>query len=127
MDRRHYEKSKSDEDYLKNILILRCKNGHVRATDIAAALGVTKPSVSVAMKKLRGLQMISIDSKGNICLTEEGRAVAEKIYHKHRLIKELLMHIGVSEKTASEEACLIEHIIGEETFDRLEVIYGRMV
>ncbi len=115
----------STEDYLKSILILRNKNGHVRAIDIAAELGVTKPSVSVAMKKLRELKYIFIDPDGHINLTEEGRKLAEKVNRKHKLIKELLTRIGVSEKTAGREACLIEHAIGEETYERLEQVYER--
>ncbi len=109
----------STEDYLKNILILHARNGCVRAVDLAAELGVTKPSVSAAMKKLRGKKLIYINENGHICLTAEGRVIAEAVNSKHELIKDFLMKIGVSEVTASGDACRIEHAIGEETFERL--------
>ena len=109
----------STEDYLKNILILHARIGCVRAVDLAAELGVTKPSVSAAMKKLRGKKLIYINESGHICLTAEGKAIAEAVNSKHELIKDFLMKIGVSEATASGDACRIEHAIGEETFERL--------
>ena len=109
----------STEDYLKNILILHTRNGCVRAVDLAAELGVTKPSVSAAMKRLREKRLVYINENGHICLTEAGRAIAEEINSKHELIKHFLMNIGVNEKTAAKEACSIEHAIGEETYARL--------
>ncbi|MBO7354853.1 MAG: metal-dependent transcriptional regulator [Lachnospiraceae bacterium] len=109
----------SAEDYLKYILILQSRNGCVRAVDLAAELGVTKPSVSAAMKRLREKRLVYINENGHICLTEAGRAIAEEINSKHELIKHFLMNIGVNEKTAAKEACSIEHAIGEETFARL--------
>lgn len=109
----------STEDYLKNILILHTRNGCVRAVDLAAELGVTKPSVSAAMKRLRAKKLVFINENGYICLTEAGRAIAEEINSKHELIKHFLMNIGVNEKTAAKEACSIEHAIGEETYARL--------
>ena len=118
-------KSDSAENYLKNILNLHKRNGSVRAVDIAAELGVSKPSVSVAMKKLREKEMIYLDGNGCICLTKKGKTLAERVNEKHTLIKNFLTSIGVSEKTASKEACLIEHDIGEETYERLEELYGR--
>ena len=119
------EKSISTENYLKNILNLQRRNGHVRAVDIATEVGVSKPSVSAAVKKLKENRLIYIDGNGFICLTKTGKALAEKVNNKHTLIKSLLMHIGVDEKTASEEACRIEHDIGEETYERLEELYER--
>ncbi len=115
----------STEDYLKCILILGNKRGHVRATDIASELGVTRPSVSAAMKKLKELKYIYADKDGGIRLTEEGRRLAEKVNNKHRLLTGFLTKIGVDEKTAVKEACLIEHAIGEETYERLEEFYER--
>ena len=117
--------SRSTEDYLKTILLLRTRNGNVRAIDVAGELGDTKPSVSAAMKKLRGMDMIYLDDNGYICLTKAGEYVAEKVNEKHLLITRLLTGIGVNEKTASEEACQIEHAIGEETYERLEELYGK--
>ena len=118
-------KSDSAENYLKNILNLHKRKGSVRAVDIAAELGVSKPSVSVAMKKLREKEMVYLDEGGCICLTKKGRTLAERVNEKHLLIKNFLTSIGVSEKTASEEACKIEHDIGEETYKRLEELYER--
>ncbi len=115
----------SSEDYLKNILLLNNRNGCVRAVDLAAELGVTKPSVSVAMKRLREKKLIYINEKGHICLTDSGKAIAEEINSKHELIKEFLMKIGVNENTAAKEACRIEHAIGDETFERLGEFCGR--
>ncbi|MCR5476372.1 MAG: metal-dependent transcriptional regulator [Lachnospiraceae bacterium] len=117
--------SDSSENYLKKILVLHTRNGHVRAVDVAAELGVTKPSVSAAMKKLRKQEMIYLDEEGYICLTGKGRSLAEKVNRKHILLTNFLIGIGVNEKTASEEACLIEHDIGEETMERLEELYER--
>ena len=113
------EKHNSSEDYLKNILLLHNRNGSVRAFELAAEMGVTKPSVNVAMKRLRDKKLISITERGHICLTEAGRAIAEKVSSKHELIKNFLMSIGVTESTAATEACRIEHAIGEETYERL--------
>ncbi len=105
----------STEDYLKKILILQNKNGRVRAVDVASSLGITKPSVSLAMKKLRESGMIYLDEGGFICLTDKGKSLAEQVNKKHTLLTKFLTRIGVNEKTASEEACRIEHDRGEET------------
>lgn len=118
-------KSNSAEDYLKIILILHARKGDVRSIDIANELGVSKPSVSVAMKKLRERDQIYIDDLGHICLTKAGKEVAENVNNKHTLIKNFLISIGVNHKTASKEACLIEHDISEETYERLEELYER--
>ncbi len=109
----------STEDYLKNILILQAGKGYVRAVDLASEMRVTKPSVSAAMKKLKEKGLIYTDENGHICLTDPGRSIAEGVTKKHALIKNFLMRIGVGEQIASEEACKIEHAIGEETFERL--------
>ncbi len=115
----------STEDYLKKILILQNKNGRVRAVDVASSLGITKPSVSLAMKKLRESGMIYLDEGGFICLTDKGKSLAEQVNKKHTLLTKFLTRIGVNEKTASEEACRIEQDIGEETYERLEGLYER--
>ncbi len=115
----------STEDYLRTILSLQNSKGCVRAIDVATDMGVTKPTVSVTMKRLRELQMIYIDPKGHICLTENGRSLAEEVSKKHMLINKVLIGLGVSPKTAAQEARLIERAIGEETFERLEEFYER--
>ena len=110
----------SSEDYLKCILVLREKHGHVRSVDIANEMGVTKPSVSNAMKKLRKEGLIIFDKEGYIYFSEEGKEIAEKVHNKHLLITKVLMRIGVSEQTASKEACMIEHAISDETYKCLQ-------
>lgn len=110
----------SAENYLEAILIIKNEKGTVRSIDIANHLNFSKPSVSVAMKNLRQNGYISIDSDGYISLNEPGQKIAEKIYERHTLISNWLMKLGVSPKTASEDACRIEHILSEESFDALK-------
>ena len=107
---------KSSEDYLEQILIIREQKGEVRSIDIAAALGVTKPSVSFAMKKLRENGYIQMDEGSYITLTEAGMTIAQRIYDRHKALTIFLQRIGVDEKTAREDACKIEHDISDETF-----------
>lgn len=122
------EKStKSAEDYLESILMLSEKKEFVRSIDVAQELGVTKPSVSVAMKKLREREFINVDLDGHITLTETGNAIADKVYSKHKLLTNLLKHIGVDDETAAEEACLIEHVISDSTFDKMNAVYEKMM
>ncbi len=106
----------SAEDYLETILILNNRLGDVRSIDIAAELGFSKPSVSIAMKNLRENGYISVDSKGYITLLEPGREIAEKIYERHTFLSTWFMELGIDPKTAVEDACRMEHIISEETF-----------
>lgn len=107
----------SAEDYLERILMLRLKNGMVRSIDIVRELDYSKPSVSVAMKNLRNNGYIDVDREGTITLLEEGRRIAEKMYERHTLLSDLLTALGVDPKTAAEDACRIEHVISEETFE----------
>lgn len=106
----------SAEDYLETILILSEDSSHVRSIDIVNKLGYSKPSVSVAMKKLRENHLIEIDASGAIHLLPEGRAIAERIYERHRLIAKFLIQLGVDPKVATQEACKIEHDISQDTF-----------
>lgn len=110
----------SAENYLETILILKKKNGNVRSIDIANELEVTKPSVSVAMKSFREEGYITVDENGGIELTEKGMEIANRVYEKHEIIAKALMAIGVSEKTAYEDSCKIEHDISNETFEKLK-------
>ncbi len=119
------KKSKSVEDYLETILIIRERDGYVRSIDVANELGVSKPSVSVAMKKLREEKMISIDAAGNIKLLKAGRTIAENVYAKHQLLTNVLIAIGVDEDTAAEEACLIEHAISDSTYELIDKFYKK--
>ena len=106
----------SGEDYLEQILIQEAQNGYARSIDIAAALNFSKPSVSIAMKTLRESWYITMDAESHIRLTDEGRAIAERIYDRHRKLTAFLMMLGVSEAAAREDACKMEHDLSEETF-----------
>lgn len=109
----------SAEDYLEAILRLRESKGQVRSVDIALLLGVTKPSVSFAMKKLRENEFICMDRDNLITLTEKGEEIALRIYDRHKTISTFLMKIGVEEAVAREDACRLEHDISEESFSAL--------
>ena len=106
----------SSEDYLEAILRLRETKGQVRSVDIAQLLGVTKPSVSFAMKKLRENEYIHMDQDNLITLTDKGEEIAMRIYDRHKTISTFLMRLGVDEATAREDACKIEHDLSEESF-----------
>ena len=105
----------SAENYLKQILIILTEKGHVRSVDIAERLGVTKGSVSIAMKKLRENGYIHMGSDNLISLTDKGYAIARKIFDRHRTLTRYLVQIGVPEKLAGEDACRIEHDLSDET------------
>ena len=110
----------SAEDYLESILILKNKLGNVRSIDIVNYFDYSKPSISVAMKNLREEQYIEMDHKGYISLTEKGRVIAEKMFERHTLLTDWLISIGVDKKTAGEDACRIEHVISEESFEAIK-------
>jgi len=110
----------SGEMYLETILILGKKNDVVRAVDIAEYLGISKPAVSKAVAKYKEEKLILIDTSGNISLTKDGKRIAEKIYDRHVSISEFLMCLGVDEETASIDACRIEHIISEKSFEAMK-------
>ena len=110
----------SAEDYLERILILQEKQEGVRSIDIAHDMGFSKPSVSVAMKKLKEAGLISIDKDGFISLTKEGHVIADKVYERHTVLKKLLIEIGVSPLQAEKDACKVEHVLSEETFDAIK-------
>ncbi len=110
---------KSAEDYLEQILMIREQRGAVRSIDIAAGLGVTKPSVSVAMKRLRENGYILMDESNMITLTAEGERIAANIYDRHKTLTRCLQLIGVPEGLAREDACKLEHDISQETFEAL--------
>lgn len=109
--------NKSSEDYLETILLLKNKNGNVRSIDIVNETGYKKSSISIAMKKLRENNYITMDENGFISLTDSGKFLAKKVYDKHNYLKKLFLSIGVSEDTAGEDACKVEHCISDETFE----------
>ena len=107
----------SSEDYLERILILtERKGGPIRAIDIVEDMNFSKPSVSVAMKKLKENGYINVDSKGLITLTELGEEVAKKTYERHLVLSEFFMKLGVDEELALKDACRVEHDLSDETF-----------
>jgi len=109
----------SAEDYLEQILILLENKGYARSTDIAESLGFTKPSVSIAMKKLRENGYISMEKGGLISLTDKGYPIARRIYDRHLTLTRFFVSIGVDEATARKDACKVEHDISEETFSMI--------
>ena len=111
---------KSAEDYLETILLLHNKLGQVRSIDIVHETGYSKPSISVAMKKLREEQYIEMDQSGLIQLTEKGESIAKNIYEKHHCLTQFFQLFGVTAETAAGDACKIEHEISEETFGCLK-------
>ena len=106
----------SAEDYLETMLILEEKNGYIRSIDIARHLGVTKPSVSYAVKRLKESGYINMEANGPITLAPPGRRIATRIYERHKALTAFLEKLGVSEEQAEEDACKIEHVISHETY-----------
>ena len=110
----------SGQMYLESILVLQNKNGSVRSIDVVEYMGYSKPSVSRAVGLLKNGEYITVDKNGYITLTEKGRLEAEKIYERHSVISKILMQLGVSEKTATEDACKIEHVISDESIESIK-------
>ncbi len=110
----------SAENYLEAILAIKRKNGSVRSIDVANHLGVSKPSVSVAMKSFREEGYILVNAGGDINLTEKGMEIAVKIFERHQIIAKALIALGVDEETAFEDSCKIEHDISDKTFEKLK-------
>lgn len=110
----------SAEDYLETILKLQNRNGQVRSIDIVTELHYSKPSISVAMKKLRESGHVEMDENGLITLTPAGAVIARRIYERHQVLKELLVRIGVDGETAAQEACKIEHHLSDDTFEKIK-------
>lgn len=110
----------SGENYLETILMLHLHDNFVRAVDIAHEMDVSKPSVSRAMGILRDGGFINIAEDGNITLTDSGKEVAERIYERHLVLSQWLMDLGVSQETAVEDACKMEHDISVESFQALK-------
>ena len=110
----------SGEDYLEAILVLKKQKGMVRSVDVARHLEVTKPSVCNAVATLRDGGFLTMDSDYFLHLTDVGREVAEQIYEKHCFFTERLIAVGVDPETAEREACRMEHVISDESFERLK-------
>ena len=114
---------KSGEDYLEAILVLKKQKGMVRSVDVARHLEVTKPSVCNAVATLRDGGFLTMDSDYFLHLTDVGREVAEQIYEKHRFFTDRLIEAGVDPVAAEKDACRMEHVISQESFERLRDAY----
>ena len=110
---------RSSEDYLEAILMIRQAKGSCRSVDVAAHLGFSKPSVSVAVSKLVDSGCLQRMADGQLVLTEKGMAIASSTLDKHHLLTDLFCSLGVSPETAEHDACLIEHHLSEETYEKL--------
>ena len=110
----------SGEMYLETILILSQKSSGVRSIDVGEYMGFSKPSVSRAVGLLKSGGYITVDAGGFLSLTDSGREIAEKIYERHTLLTQFLMRLGVDEKTASEDACKMEHYISDTSFEAIK-------
>jgi Mn-dependent DtxR family transcriptional regulator len=106
----------SAEDYLETMLMLEEEYGYIRSIDIAKHLGVTKPSVSYAVKRLKESGYINMEANGPITLAPPGRKIANRIYQRHKALRAFLERLGVDEDTAEEDACKIEHVISHDTY-----------
>ena len=117
----------SGEMYLESIYVLSQKGGHVRSIDISEYMGYSKPSVSRAVSLLKSGGYIVMDKDNFITLTDSGLEIAEKIYERHTVLTAMLVRMGVSEETASEDACRMEHTISDETFEAIKAhVKGRI-
>ena len=110
----------SAEDYLETILMLTQRMGRVRSIDVVNELGFTKASVSIAMKKLRENGYIAVDGEGNLTLLEPGLEIAQRIYSRHQLLTHFFVQLGVDEEVAAEDACKLEHVISDESFQAIK-------
>jgi len=113
----------SAENYLETILILSKKLASVRSIDVANEMNFTKASISIAMKKLREENYITVNEDGSILLTETGAEIATRVYERHQLIAKILISLGVSEETAYEDSCKIEHDLSKESFEKIKEYY----
>ncbi len=113
----------SAENYLEMILMLKERTGQVRSIDIVNEMGYTKPSVSVAMKRLRENGYIKMDNDGYITLEKSGFEIATQMYERHQILAQFLITLGVGEDTALKDACRIEHVISDESYQCLKKHY----
>ena len=116
---------KSSEDYLETILILSKDKQYIRAIDIVENMNFSKPSVSIAMKKLRENGYINVNNNGHITLTEEGLKIANNAYERHQILTKALIALGVNEDVAKEDACKLEHDLSDESFQALKRFFNK--
>lgn len=110
----------SGEMYLETILILGKRSNTVRAVNVAEEMRISKASVSRALSRLKDEGCLIVDGAGNIAFTEKGRQIAEKIYERHLVLTEVIMSLGVDRETATADACKIEHVISDVTFQAMK-------
>ncbi len=118
------ELGKSKEDYLKAIFILQTKSGNVHSVNVAEYMGVSKASVSVAMKQLRDKNYITMDTSSGLHLTPKGQTLASQLYERYLFFTRLLSQIGVPLEIAKKDACSIEHVISNESYERLKIVHS---
>ena len=111
---------KSSQDYLESMLMMQQEHGYIRSIDVADYLGVTKPSVSYATKRLRESGYITMDKDGLITLNDSGLQIASSMLDRHHMLTRFLVTLGVDRKTAEEDACRMEHVISESSFRHLK-------
>ncbi len=116
----------SGEMYLETILILSKKKKHVRSIDVCEYMGYSKPSISRAVSLLRNAGYVDMDDRGHLSLTDKGREISEKIYERHLVLTQILTELGVNERTAAEDACRIEHVISDESFNVIKAHIAKM-
>ena len=117
---KHSELSQSTEDYIEAIYLLEEKGKKAKSVEIAKMIGVSKPAVTKAMNELLKANYIEKEKYGSISLTEEGRKIGKKVYSIHVTLRDFLIQIGVSEKTAEKDCCLLEHVISKETLKAIK-------
>ena len=110
----------SGEMYLESILVLSKKSPNVRAIDLSEYMGFSKPSVSRALSVLKSGGFVTVSEQGYLTLTEDGKTIAEKIYERHTVLTNYLTLIGVSKETASQDACKMEHVVSDESFNAIK-------
>ena len=118
---------KSAEDYLEAILMLSKQGSAVRSIDIATMLGVSKPSVSHALKLLREDGYIAMDRYGTVTLLDKGAEIANHIYERHRVLSSLLERLGVNPEVAREDACKLEHDLSDESFSKIKEHFHKVM
>ena len=107
----------SIENYLETIYMLKLKKSNVRAVDVAEEMGYSKPTISIVIKKLKEQGLLSVETDGNIILSDEAVKIASHIYERHVFLTKMFVSLGVDKETAAEDACKLEHDISDETFE----------
>lgn len=110
---------RASEDYLESMLMMKMEHGYIRSIDVAEHLGVTKPSVTYATRRLKESGHITMDKDGLITLTESGMEVAARMLDRHRTLTSFLVELGVDPETAEQDACKIEHDLSQQTYEAI--------